>query len=180
MSSPNSPLAFKALEPAEFDQIVEEVARRHGLLLDRADPVFITVTLGELMRARMAAQIEEAAVAAKLEIAAGAARQTEAVKAEAAQLITAAAEYADEQFRLAARSAAEELRSGILRQLQELPAIVDAERLARTASYVRWAVAFVYLAATLTAALTIVLPLVSLPSPVTATCSWPQGQAAQR
>jgi hypothetical protein len=180
MSSPSSPPASKALGPADFEQIVAEVARRHGLLLDRSDPVLITVTLGELMRARVVAQIEEAAGAARLEIAAGAARQTEAVKAEAAQLITAAADYADEQFRLAARAAAENLRSGILQQLAELPAIVDVDRLARTASYVRWAAAFVYLTATLTAALVIVLPLVSLSSPVTASCPWPQEQATQR
>jgi hypothetical protein len=82
------------------------VAKQHGFLLDRDDPVLVTVSLNRQVLAHIVGQIGEAAVAAKREIAAGAARQADAAKAEASHLIAAAAEYADEQFRLAAASIA--------------------------------------------------------------------------
>jgi hypothetical protein len=140
----------------------------------------VTVSLNRQVLAQIVAQIGEAAIAAKLEIAAGAARQADAAKAEASRLITAAAEYADEQFRLAAASAAEELKAGLLEQLADLPVVADSERLARTASSIRWTAAFVYLAATLTALVTIILPLAFSSSPVTANCLFQSHRAAQR
>jgi hypothetical protein len=156
------------------------VAKQHGFLLDRDDPVLVTVSLNRQVLAQILGQIGEAAVAVKLEIAAGAARQADAAKAEASRLITAAAEYADEQFRLAAASAAEELKAGLSKQLADLPVVADTEQLARTASSMRWTAALVYLAATLTALVTIVTPLVFSSSPVTANCLLQSHRAVQR
>jgi hypothetical protein len=180
MSSTSSPLSYEPLSAADLDQLIAEVAKQHGFLLDRHDPVLVTVSLNRQVLAQIVAQIGEAAVAAKLEIAAGAARQADVAKAEASRLITAAAEYADEQFRLAAASAAEELKAGLSKQLTELPVVADTERLARTASSMRWTAAFVYLAATLTALVTIVTPLVSSSSPETANCLFQSHRAVQR
>jgi hypothetical protein len=180
MSSTNSPLSYKPLSAADLDQLIAEVAKQHGFLLDRDDPVLVTVSLNRLVLAQILGQIGEAAVAAKLEIAAGAARQADAAKAEASRLITAAAEYADEQFRLAAASAAEELKAGLLTQLTELPVVADTERLVRTASSMRWTAAFVCLAATLTALVTIVTPLVFSSLPETANCLFQSHRAVQR
>jgi hypothetical protein len=179
MSLPSSPLAFKPLSPAEIDRLIAEVARRHGFVLDRDDPVLATVTLNELTLSRALAQLKDVVEAAKLEIAAGAARQSEAAKNEASVLITAAAEYADEQFRQAAKGAADEVRAGLLQQLAEIPGLIDAEKLSRTASFVQWTAALVYLAATLTALMVIAL-LVFTSLPVAASCSMPQQQPAQR
>jgi hypothetical protein len=180
MSSISSPPSYKPLSAADLDQLIAEVAKQHGFLLDRDDPVLVTVSLNRLVLAQILGQIGEAAVAAKLEIAAGAACQADAVKADASRLITAAAEYADEQFRLAAASAAAELKTGLSKQLAELPVVADTERLARTESSMRWTAAFVYLAATLTALVTIVTPLVFSSSPVTANCLFQSHRAAQR
>jgi hypothetical protein len=180
MSSSSLPPAYKPLSPADLDQLIGEVAKHHGFLLDRDDPVLVTVSLNKLVLAQLISQIEQATGAAKLDIAAGAARQTEAAKIEASHLITAAAEYADQQFRLAAIDAAEELKSGLQKELGEVPLVAGAEQLARTASFVRWASAFVYLAATVVALIAIIIPLAFPSSPVTAHCIWSPPRAAQR
>jgi lysylphosphatidylglycerol synthetase-like protein (DUF2156 family) len=64
--------------------------------------------------------------------------------------------------------------------LAELPIAADTERLARTAWSIRWTAAFVYLAATLTALVTIIIPLAFSSSPATATCVFRSHLAAQR
>ena len=121
MSLTSSRPASEPISAAEIDQLIGAVAARHGFLLDRRDPVLATVTLHELVIERLLVRIDKAAEAARLEIGAGAHQHTEAVKTAASHLITRAAEYADEQFRLAARAAADEIRSGVLKQLSENP-----------------------------------------------------------
>jgi hypothetical protein len=76
-----------------MEQLIGEVARTHGLLLSRDDPVLVSVTLNEQIL-----NLEQA----KLEIGELSANQTEAAKTIAEQLITAAAGYIADEVRAAA------------------------------------------------------------------------------
>ena len=160
MSSTSSLPAFRPMEAAELDRLIGEVAKRHHVLIDRNDPVLVTVTLNELVLAEMIAKIEAGAQAARVDIAASAAQQIEAAKAIASRLITAAAEYADEQFRLAARNAAEEVKAELSRHRGQSPADIGANTY-RRAPY--WTIALISAAVTATALVAILLPLALLP-----------------
>jgi hypothetical protein len=177
MSLTSSRPASEPISAAEIDQLIGAVAARHGFLLDRQDPVLATVTLHELVIERMLIRIDKAAEAARLEIGAGAHQHTEAAKMAASQLITRAAEYADEQFRLAARAAADEIRSGFLKELSENPLVIDAERVASAASIARWSMVLAVLAASTTALIAIVFPLVFSSVPPLDECKLPAQQA---
>jgi hypothetical protein len=161
MFSTSSLPAFKAMNAAELDRLISEVARRHHILIDRNDPILVTVTLNELVLERMVARIEAGAQAARAEIAAGAAQQIEAAKTIASRLITAAAGYADEQFRLAAKSAADDLKAELSKRGQS-PADAGAITNSRTGSASCWTAAFISFAATATALIAILLPLAFL------------------
>jgi hypothetical protein len=91
-------------------------------------------------------------------------------------LITRAAEYADEQFRLAARTAADEIKSGFLRQLSENPLVIDAEWVTSAASLARWGMALACLAASATALIAIGFPLVFSSVPPLDECELPTRQ----
>jgi hypothetical protein len=92
-------------------------------------------------------------------------------------LITRAAEYADEQFRLAARAAADEIRSGFLKELSENPLVIDAERVASAASIARWSMALAILAASTTALIAIGFPLIFSSVPPLGECGLSARQA---
>jgi len=103
-------------------QMIGEVARRHGLALDPDDPVFVTVTLNETAVRRMLAEC-----AALLE--AAAARMEEVSRAQAAgakaageSLITAAADYVAAAVRTAAAEAEQRIASAGERELARLTA----------------------------------------------------------
>jgi hypothetical protein len=178
MSLASSPPAYEPASGSDLDRLIGEIAKRHHVLLDRNDPVFIAVTLNELVLAKVIAQIEAGVEAAKIDIAAGAARQIEAAKSTASRLITAAADYAEEQFRLAANEAAEDVRAGLLRELAQSPVTVDAGKILRAASYMRWAIAFIYLAATVTALVAVSLPFTFAMAPLPASCGAALGVVA--
>jgi hypothetical protein len=150
------------MDATELDRLISEVAKRHHILIDRNDPVLVTVTLNELVLTEMIARIEAGAQAARAEIAAGAAQQIEAVKTIASRLITAAAEYADEQFRLAARSAADDLKAELSgpRSASTVNAEVKTDRWAGSASC--WTAALISFVTTATALIAILLPLAFL------------------
>lgn len=157
MSSNSLPPACEPLSPAEIDRLIGEVAKRHGFLLDRNDPVLVTVTLNELMLARVASRIDRAVDAARRELASAAVAQRDASKSEASRLITAAAaEYADEQLRLAADGAADRIRAVLTDQRSAEMTLADQQQVTRPARFVRWAVVFVYLAASVIALIAIV------------------------
>lgn len=84
------------------ERLIGEVAKRHDLLLSRDDPVLVTVTLNELILAEALAQLQASLDAASQDIAASAAKQIEASKITAEQLITAAADYVANEVRAAA------------------------------------------------------------------------------
>jgi hypothetical protein len=88
--------------PIAVERLIGEVAKRHDILLSRDDPVLVTVTMNELLLAEMLGQLHTSLDEAKLEIASASAKQIEASKTIAEQLITAAADYVTGELRAAA------------------------------------------------------------------------------
>jgi hypothetical protein len=86
----------------DMEQLIGEVARKHGLLLSRDDPVLVSVTLNEQILSHALGQLQGCLDKAKQEIGELSARQTEAAQTIAEQLITAAAGYVADEVRAAA------------------------------------------------------------------------------
>jgi membrane protease subunit (stomatin/prohibitin family) len=86
----------------EIEQLIGEVAQKHGLRLSRGDPVLVSVTLNEQILRHALGQLRESLEQANKEIGELSARQTEAAKTIAEQLITAAAGYIADEVRAAA------------------------------------------------------------------------------
>jgi hypothetical protein len=97
-------------EPGEdlidIERLIGEVAKRHNALLGRDDPIFMAVTLNELIIARALERIEATVEASQDQIAAGTAQQIAASKTIAASLITSAADHVAGQIAAAAAEAA--------------------------------------------------------------------------
>jgi predicted RecB family endonuclease len=87
---------------ADIERLIGEVARKHGLLLSRDDPVLVSVTLNEQILSHALGQVNDCLDKAKQEIGELSAKQTEAAKTIAEQLITAAAGYIADEVRAAA------------------------------------------------------------------------------
>jgi hypothetical protein len=86
----------------DIEQLIGEVARKHSLLLSRDDPVLVSVTLNEQILSHALGQLRASLDEAKQEIGELSARETEAAKTIAEQLITAAAGYIADEVRAAA------------------------------------------------------------------------------
>jgi hypothetical protein len=86
----------------DIERLIGEVARKHGLLLSRDDPVLVSVTLNEQILTDALGQLHGSLEKAKQEIGELSARETEAAKIIAEQLITAAAGYIADEVRAAA------------------------------------------------------------------------------
>jgi membrane protease subunit (stomatin/prohibitin family) len=85
-----------------MERMIGEVAQKHGLLLSRDDPVLVSVTLNEQILSQALGQLRGSLEQAKQEIGELSAKQTEAAKTIAEQLITAAAGYIADEVRAAA------------------------------------------------------------------------------
>jgi hypothetical protein len=160
-SSPSFPPASDAKATAPgLDALIGEVARRHHFVLDRDDPVLVTVTLNELVLRGMVAQLQELTSSAGATIAAAAARERETAKAQACELITAAAGYAEQQLHAAAGSIAAEIQTSLH------PASTGGERTAsqdgirRSSQIASWAAGLACFAAALAGLTAIASPLV--------------------
>jgi hypothetical protein len=115
--SASSAWQYRTVDALEIERLIGEVAKRHHLLLSRDDPLLISVTLHELLLDRHLARLELALETAQRQIAATAVQQTDLARDNAAKLITAAAGYADEEIRAAARHAAAEIAGALKTQL---------------------------------------------------------------
>jgi hypothetical protein len=87
---------------ADMERLIGEVAQKHGLLLSRDDPVLVSVTLNEQILSHALGQLRGSLQEAEQEIGELSAKQTEATKTIAEQLITAAADYVADEVRAAA------------------------------------------------------------------------------
>ncbi len=100
-----------------IDSIRAEVARRHNVLLGRDDPIFVTVTVNELVLAHYVDLVATRAEAATDRGVAASAAQVQASKETAGKLISEASGFVADQVRRAARSAADDFSEAIKQRL---------------------------------------------------------------
>lgn len=83
----------------DVDALRAEVAKRHNVLLDKADPIFITVALNELVLEHYLGRMHSIANDARDEASAAVSHQVEVAKEAAAKLVTQSAGYIAEQVK---------------------------------------------------------------------------------
>lgn len=89
--------------------LIEEVRKRHNVIIDKSDPIFITVTLNELMVEQFTSAIHEHVYVANKEFTAALDLQVRQAKDTAGRIITDSSEFASEQIKKAIKSAISEL-----------------------------------------------------------------------
>ena len=123
------------MDQLDIQRLIGEAARRHGVLLEPNDPLFLTVTLNELVLAHYLERARAAVEAAQDQISAGAIQQREAAKAVARQVIAGGVEA----LAKANARAAAELQAAIRRTLaEELTAVRQAGAEASEARRSAW------------------------------------------
>lgn len=100
-----------------IDALRAEIAKRHNVLLNRDDPIFVTVALHEMVLAHYADAVAVRVDAATDRGIAASAVQVQAAKDTAAKLINDASGYVADQVRRAAKGGAEEFADVIKRKL---------------------------------------------------------------
>jgi hypothetical protein len=141
----------------EIERLIGEVAKRHNALLGRDDPIFMTVTLNELIIARALERVLATVEASQSQIAAGTAQQIIASKTIAASLITSAADHMAGQIRAATTEAVEQIRTAVIMELRDARLAAESAQKAKRVAW--WAVGAAIAAAIIAGTLTAVLPL---------------------
>ena len=150
-------------DPIEIDQLIDEVAKRHNALLGRDDPIFMAVTLNELIIARALEQVQAAVEASQDQISAGTVQRIATAKTIAASLITSAADHVTVQVRAATSDAAQQIQLAVAEELRGARlAAKTAQKAGRTAAL---AAGFAIAAAAIVATLAAFSPLLD-PRPV--------------
>ncbi|MEJ2118540.1 MAG: hypothetical protein P8Y36_11875 [Alphaproteobacteria bacterium] len=151
MSLTNSKQPFEvppAEQRLEIERLIGEVAKRHGVLIGRDDPVFMTITLNEIVLKRALQEMRTAVTAVQDEMAAGMAQHTAAAKTIGENIITSAAAHVETQLRSAAADAAQEINVALAARLAE--ARSSADRAAAATQIAQWAAGFAVAAAVAT------------------------------
>ncbi len=113
--------------------LIGEVARRHGLLLDKDDPVLVTVTLNELVLAEYVGQVKVALEQAQVQAAAACSQDVLAAQKAAQTLLLRAGGHLSEQVRAAGIAVKAELGDVLKAQLEAVgKEVVAARRLRRS------------------------------------------------
>lgn len=151
------PPSKSGVDPIDVERLIGEVARRHHALLGRDDPIFMTVTLNELIIARALERVQAMVEASQDQISAGTAQQILASKTIAASLITSAAEHVAGEIRAATTEAVEQIQAAVA---EELRAARLAARTAQKASRTTgWAACVAVAAAAIAGTLAVLAPL---------------------
>src|SRR5512146_965976 len=85
----------------DVQRLIGEVARRHNVLVDPGDPIFVAVTLNELLVTDYVQNVQAAIARAEVASAAACNEQIERVRQLAEQLVIGAAKNASDQVRAA-------------------------------------------------------------------------------
>lgn len=139
----------------DVQELIGEVAKRHNVLVDPKDPIFVSVTLNELLLAEHIRRAQASFEQANRTATAASYQQVENAKRVAAQFVTDSAKYTTEQV----RAAGSVLRAQLERLVQDCNRVTQAataeadryRRLSQWAAAV--AVAGAFLAVATTAAL---------------------------
>ncbi|CDH02256.1 conjugal transfer protein TraM [Xenorhabdus bovienii] len=101
----------------DFDEIRKEVAIRHNILLDKDDPILVTVTVNDIVLSRYVDVVSERYEAANRTLTVSLQQQVEQSKETAAKIITDASDYVSEQVRQAIVEAVNEAGNELKRQI---------------------------------------------------------------
>jgi len=123
------------MKQEDIRRLIGEIAERHGVLLEASDPIFIAVTINELVLERFVRQVETALEVAQDQMTAQALQQRETAKVLAEQAIVGGAGYVANT----ARAAIDELRAAAADERAALRQVADASR--RESQGVLWSVA---------------------------------------
>ncbi len=121
----------------DVQQLIGEVARRHNVLVDPGDPIFVAVTLNELLVAEYVETVEIALARAEKTARAVSREQTEQARQAAAQLMTDAGKQVGEQVRAAGSTLTLQLERLVERSVRSAQSAASQSAQYRTASF--WA-----------------------------------------
>ena len=121
----------------DVQHLIAEVARRHNVLVDPGDPIFVAVTLNELLVAEYVGAVELALARAEKTARVASLEQAEQARQAAAQLMTDATKQFGEQVRAAGSSLRLQLEKLIERSVRSAQAAASESSQHRMASF--WA-----------------------------------------
>jgi hypothetical protein len=97
----------------DADRLLAEVAKRHGTLLDRRDPVMIMATMAEIVMEDAQASIRQMLTEAQEQVTAATNRQTEQAQKKAEVIITKSGTWVEDRVRFAMGVASTELLASV-------------------------------------------------------------------
>jgi hypothetical protein len=122
----------------DVQNFIGDVARRHNILLNKDDPLFMQLTLIERILVRAVERVRAAVLAAQNDVAAGAVQHREIARTMARQIIAGAGENVANAIHAAGADVTAQMKTAAARELAE------ARALARAA---RWSAAMAFAAA---------------------------------
>jgi hypothetical protein len=133
----------------DVQHLIGEVARRHNVLVDPGDPIFVAVTLNELLVAEYVEAMELALARAEKAARAASREQVEQVRQAAAQLMNDSVKQLGEQERAAGSSLKFQLEQLVEGSVHSAQAAASESSQNRAASF--WAAALATVCACLAA-----------------------------
>lgn len=111
-----------------MQHLIGEVAKRHRVILNESDPIFITITLNDLVLAehveRMRVIVEEYSSL----VSASTAQQIEETKKLASQLVAQAGVYVTDQFKIVSDKFCSQIEQTIIEQEKVREEIVQRQK----------------------------------------------------
>jgi predicted DNA-binding protein (UPF0278 family) len=95
----------------DVQKLIGEVARRHNVLIDSSDPIFLTVTLNELLVDEYVKAVREAIASGERAVEKASRRHVEEVKRATAGIVSGVVIQASESVRIAGSKLREQLES---------------------------------------------------------------------
>ena len=123
----------------DVQHLIGEVARRHNVLVDPGDPIFVAVTLNELLVAEYVEAVELALARAEKTARVASREQAEQARQATAQLMTDSAKQVGEQMRAAGSALRFQLERLVEGSVRSAEAAASESSQNRVASF--WAAA---------------------------------------
>jgi hypothetical protein len=141
----------------DVQELIGEVARRHNVLVDPKDPIFVAVTLNEILLEEHVRAVQAAVEQAQRTIGTGARHHVENAKQVATVLMVEGAKYAAEQVRAAGAKVHAQLEQVVQDSVRTAESAAAAAEFHRLQS--RWSAAVAVVCASIAIASTFALIL---------------------
>ncbi len=102
----------------DVKQLITEVAKRHHVMLGPEDPIFVTLTLNELVLSHYIEQVQAALDQAQVQTAAATSQQLETAKETTSKIMTDAAVYLSEQMQATGNALQAQLLEAVQKTLE--------------------------------------------------------------